>query len=86
MAIWGATGAGGGGAREGATADGTEVDTLDALGRGDRKTPLTTLVSAAVEDNEGLELLLLALSVLPSYHGMLEVRALLTTSFLRLKV
>lgn len=48
--------------------------------RGERKTPFTTLVSAAVEDSDGFELLLWALIVLPSYQGRFEVRADFTTS------
>ena len=50
--------------------------------RGERKTPLTTLVRAAEEDSDGFELLRLALIVLPSYQGRFEVRALFTTSFI----
>ena len=49
--------------------------------RGERKTPFTTLVSAAVEDSDGFELLLRALIVLPSYQGRFEVRADFTTSY-----
>ena len=49
--------------------------------RGERKTPFTTLLRAAVEDSDGLELLLLALMVLPSYQGRFEVRAVFTTSY-----
>jgi len=48
--------------------------------RGERKTPFTTLLRAAVDDSDGLELLLLALMVLPSYQGRFEVRAVFTTS------
>ena len=49
--------------------------------RGERKTPFTTLLRAAVDDSDGLELLLLALMVFPSYQGRLEVRAVFTTSY-----
>jgi len=66
--------------------DGMVLVRFAPLGRGDRKTPLTTFVSAAEDDSDGFELFLFALSMLPSYHGMLDVRAFLTTSYLFIKL